>query len=197
MRVATTRARAASMRRIGYGLVDGDPAGLVAEPLQVDPDGVRGEQRHELVGPLDDGDAVAVEQLLEPQVDQLGEAAGTVRVEVVDRQAAAVVVDQHEGRARHVPGDPEAARQSLQEARLPGAQLSGARDHRTGPEAGAQRLADRLGRRRVTRHEGPPAHGRGPARRWSAAGSASTMSPATIATSPRAAAVRSPASPWR
>lgn len=50
-----------------------------------------------------------MQHLLEPQAHQLGEAAGTIGVEVVDGQPAAVLIDQHEGWAGHVGGDAEPA----------------------------------------------------------------------------------------
>jgi hypothetical protein len=53
-----------------------------------------------------------VQHLLEPQVHQLGEAAGAIGVEVVDGQPATVLIDQHEGWAGHVGGDAEPAREA-------------------------------------------------------------------------------------
>src|SRR6266545_998969 len=110
----------------GMSRVDHDLTGLVAQSRDGHGDGRGRQQGQELVRPLDDGDALAVEYLLEPQVHELGEALGAVGVHVVDGQPAAVVVDEHEGGTRHVSLDAEAASQSLEEACLPRAELADA-----------------------------------------------------------------------
>jgi hypothetical protein len=175
------------MRRIGYGLVDHDVARLVPQPADVDANGPRGQERQQLVGPLDHRHAVAVQHLLDAQIDELDEAPGAVRIEVIDRVPAAVLVDQHEGRARHVRGHTEAAGEPLQEAGLARAELAGARHDRPRRETRPEALADGLRLFRAVRDQ--------PAISSSAAGSCSTMSPAIIATSPRSRAARSPARP--
>src|SRR3989442_3901762 len=80
-------------------VVDRDLTRLVADAGDVDAYGAGRHQRLEPLGPFDHPDAAAVDQLLEAQVEQLGEGARSVRVHLVHRQSAAVLLDEHEGPA--------------------------------------------------------------------------------------------------
>src|SRR2546427_10348639 len=104
-----------------------DLARLVADAGDVAAYGAGRHQRLEPLGPFDHRDAAAVDQLLEAEVEQLGEGGRAVRVHVVHRQAAAVLVDEHEGRAGGAARHPERAHEPLHEDRLAGAELPGER----------------------------------------------------------------------
>ena len=64
----------------------------------------------------------------------------------MDGNASAVLVDQHERRARRADGRAEASHQPLNETGLASAELAGERDDRAGSERGAETLARSLGR---------------------------------------------------
>jgi len=95
----------------------------------VDVDRARRQEWEQFVRPFDDRHAVAAEKLLEAEIEQLGQALRAIGIDVVDGQAAAVFVDEHEGGAHRTPSDAEPARESLREARLARAQVAGQRDH--------------------------------------------------------------------
>jgi hypothetical protein len=123
----------------------------------LDTDGARGQERLGALGPLDQGDAVAAHEVEQAEVDQLGQAGGAVGVDVVHGQAASVLVDEHEGRARRAALDAQAAHEALHEAGLPRPQLPVERDHVAGAEVPAEGLARR---RRRLRGRGGEARGR-------------------------------------
>lgn len=140
------------MSRTGYTEVpvvrkpfQNDFSGFLAKARDPDHDGVGGKDGEELLRPLDHRDAIPPEQLLNPEVQDLGQAFGSVEVQVINRNAAPVVIDQDKGRARGRLHHAQAAHQPLEEAGLPGSQLTNARHHVSGAEAGAESLADPLG----------------------------------------------------
>ena len=132
-----------------------------------------------------------MEHLLDAQVDELGEATRPVGVDVVDAPAALILVDEHEGGAGHLGLYAETPGEALEQAGLARPQGADARDHVALAEAGSQPLAERPGLVGAPRDD--PHRGEG----VSAAGMHSMRSPATSPSSPRSAAARSPASPWR
>src|SRR2546426_12823813 len=74
--------------------------------------------------PRDDRHAVSRQELGDPKLQQLDEALGAVGVDVVDRHAAPVLVDQDEGRARRARRGAETAHEPLDEAGLPRSELA-------------------------------------------------------------------------
>src|SRR5712692_1377932 len=116
------------------GMANGDDPRLVPDAFDVDVDRARRQQRQELVGPFDHRHAVTREQLVQAEIEQLREALRAIGVDVMHGHAAAILVDEDEGRAHDPARHPEPARQALREARLPGAELTGQRDDITGPE---------------------------------------------------------------
>src|SRR5262249_19526911 len=136
MPLSTPRARPRSMRRFRYawrtsqasrsvdGTSNGDRAGVVAEAVDVDVDRAGRKQRGDLDGPLDDRDAVGVEQLLQADVEELGRTEDAIGVDVMNRQARAILVDQDEGRAGGRGRRAEGASEALDEARLAGAEIT-------------------------------------------------------------------------
>src|SRR6266545_3714588 len=180
-------------------ILDDDAARLVAEPGDGHRDRVRGQKREKLVRPLDHGHAVAVQEILDTDVEQLGEGLGAIRIQVIDGQPPSVVVDEHEGRARHHGLDAEPPGEALEEAGLAGSEVPDAGDHRARLEARPQVLAQRLRLFGTSRDHGLQGlhERRLPREGVMAAGIASMMSPAMSESSPRSAHARSPARPWR
>ena len=74
------------------------------------------------------------------------EALGAVEIHVVQREAAGVLGDHHEGRARHGAVDAEPGREALDEARLPRPQVAAERDDRAGRRAPGDPRGERPGR---------------------------------------------------
>src|SRR5262249_36856366 len=183
----------------GSAAFDDDAARLVAETVDGDGDRMRRQKGNELVRPLDHGDAVAVHQLLDAEVEHLRQALGAVRVEMMDGHAPSVLVDEHDRRARHRRLDAQPAGEPLEETRLAGAELTDARHHRARIETRAQSFARSprlLGT--VRDHGFGGFHERLVARDpIIAAEIDSTMSPARTDSSPRSVPARSPAMPWR
>src|SRR5207244_12066970 len=85
-------------------------------------DVARWQERRELVRPLDARHAVSLQELGDPEVQQLDETLGAVGVDVVDGHAAPVLVDQDEGRARRARRGAETTHEPLDEAGLPRAE---------------------------------------------------------------------------
>src|SRR4030095_5864357 len=71
-----------------------DVTRLVSEAADGDGNRAQGQERPQLVCPFDHGHSFPVEHLLQAQVEELGEAARPVGVDVVDEQAALVLVDE-------------------------------------------------------------------------------------------------------
>src|SRR5206468_1511865 len=95
-----------------------DIAWLVAEAADGDGDCAGGQEREQLVRPLDHRHSFPVEHFLYAQVNELGEATRPVGVDVVDAQAALILVDEHEGGAGHLGLYAEAPREALEQAGL-------------------------------------------------------------------------------
>src|SRR5918996_2306645 len=110
-------ARLSSTSSFRYAATDADPARLVAHAVDVHANRARRQERRQLVGPLHDRHAVAREQLVEAELEELGEALRAVGIDVMHREPAAVLVDEHEGRAHDAALHTEAARDALREAR--------------------------------------------------------------------------------
>src|SRR5439155_13670259 len=94
------------------------------------------------LGPLDEADRV-LEVRLEVAPLRRRDALEAEEIEVRDVRIARVAVADGEGRARHVPGDPELAARAADEGGLAAAELAGHRDDIAGDE-----LASHLARYR-------------------------------------------------
>src|SRR5438046_8349730 len=124
---------------------DRDRPRLVADAGDPDLERPGWQEGQELVRPLDDRHAVALQELWDPEVHQLGEALGAVGVHVVDGQAAPVLVDQDEGRARRARRGAETTHEPLDEAGLPRAKLAAPGTNVAGPEHRGRQLHRRTG----------------------------------------------------
>src|SRR5262249_62126397 len=100
-----------------------DLARLVAAADDGDLAGPRGQEWAHLLRLLHQRDAVAVEELGETEIHQLGEALRAIGVHVMDGEPAAVLVDEDERRAGGACRHAEAAGHALDEARLPRPEL--------------------------------------------------------------------------
>ncbi len=124
-----------------------DPAGIAAEVGQAEPDGASGEPGRRALGPLDERDRVAVEQLVEPEPARLGVALDAVEVEVEERAVAVLLDDRERGRGDAPAVQAQPVGGALDEVGLAGAQVARERDHVAGSEPGGQAPAEvpRLG----------------------------------------------------
>ena len=77
------------------------------------------------LAPLDDGDPVSVEDLLQAQKLQLLGASDPVEIDVVEGKAPRVFGHDRKGRARDLFGYTERARDPFRQRRLPGAEWAG------------------------------------------------------------------------
>ena len=115
-----------------------------------------------------------VEHLGQPEVEGLAQLIEAVHVEVVDRQAAALVhVDEREGRAGDPLGHAEPGTEALDERRLAGAEVTREHDHVAGPSQRRKRAAPAPGLVDGRRS------GRSGARRASLRGRVATFDPST------------------
>ena len=97
------------------------------------------------LGPLDRDDGVAGRQLVEPEVRDFG-GFETVEIDVMQRQAAAVLLDERERRARHlVVGHAQPAREAADERGLARAEIAEQQHDRAGRQAPPEPLAGRQG----------------------------------------------------
>ena len=102
------------------------------------------------VPPLDERDALVVEQLADPEVDQLLEVFEAVGVDVDDGEPAVVGVHDDERRARDRLLHPEGAAEALHERRLPGAEVAGEQEQVARPGHARQLLRPAPACRRPT-----------------------------------------------
>ena len=78
---------------------NGDLPGLVAEPLEMDPDGAGRNQRRQLVRPFDQHHAARLEVLVEPKIQHLAQAVGAIGIEMEHRKPPSILVHEYEGGA--------------------------------------------------------------------------------------------------
>src|SRR5687767_7726153 len=98
------------------------------------------------LGPLDGGDAGAGDEVFETEIGNLFRLE-PIEIDVMERDAAGVFLDQREGRARDVIRvGPDAARETANEGGLAGTELAEQQHDVPGLQRGAETLA---GRRRV------------------------------------------------
>ena len=114
-----------------------------------------GSSGRELVRPLDDRHALPLDISGSPRSISSVRLAGAVGVDVMDGQAAPVLVDQHERGARRRRGDAEPAHQPLDEARLARASSPVSATTSPGPASrrAARRRPGRLGAPRDDRRD--------------------------------------------
>jgi len=105
------------MRRFGYAAqvrrsaADRDRPRLVADAGEVHVDRVRWQERRQLVRPLDDGHAVAPIRSSSPRSMSSVIGVGPIGVDVIDEEAALVLVDEDERRTRRADCRAETSRQ--------------------------------------------------------------------------------------
>jgi len=129
---------------------------VLAGVLEANLDRGRIVARHPL-GPLDRHDAVRG-QRIEAEVVHLAWRQA-VEIDVIERQAAAVFLDQRERRAAHlVRVDAQTSGEAAYERRLARAQLAIQQDPGARPEPRRQRGADRLGLGIRARQDGAVSH---------------------------------------
>ena len=127
-------------------VADLDPPPVAAGVGQRDAHRGRAELRFADLGPLDEGDPVGAEVVLEQTRVLAREAREAVEVEVRDRDLrAAVAMPDPERRAGDRIADPQPARGAAHERRLPGAELAAHEDEVAGAQAARQLRAQRLG----------------------------------------------------
>src|SRR5262249_10500466 len=112
------------------------------------------QQIRELVGPLDYGNAAALEIFVETERDRFGLGFEAVEIEMKKRQASAEgFVDKGESRAGDIGIDAKPRRETLYELRLARAKIAAEREHVTGAAAGSLASTERHGFLRVTRND--------------------------------------------
>src|SRR5258706_5690084 len=111
-----------------------------------------GARRLEAVAPLDH-DRSLVQQLLDPEVDELRRALDAIQVEMRQLDPTGIEAHQLEGGARHRRGRSHATRDASDESGLPRPQLTCQQDQVTGAQAFAEALAGRLGLRGGARRD--------------------------------------------
>ena len=99
------------------------------------------------VGPLDDANAVGFQIFIHAEIDELAFGSQTVGIEVEDRQASLVFLDEHERGAAHEAaiGDVEALGDGPGQVRLAGTQGTDQGDDSAGEQTLAQAAAEGLG----------------------------------------------------
>jgi hypothetical protein len=98
------------------------------------------------VGPLDQADALAFEILVNAEIEKLTWPLEAIGVEVVDRQAGVVFLDQHEGGAADdtAIGNLKAFRDGPDKVCLSGAKRTDQGDHCPGEKGSAKPTAETL-----------------------------------------------------
>ena len=106
------------------------------------------------LGPLDRGDAVAVNTVVQTESERLVRIADPVKVDVVQPHAvAAVLVDQRKRRAADRAPDAHRASEPLHETRLAGAEIAVQGQHGAGLQRLQQVLRDPVGFLRTARDD--------------------------------------------
>ena len=145
------------------GGVDGHHTVVVAVAgLEQHAQPVAREHGADAVTPLDHGDRLTADQVVEPEVVELLQVVEPVDVDVHQRQWCVVLAHDGERRAHHRFGDAERDRDALRQHRLAGAELAVEHDDVARTQQRPEPLAERVGLarvacRRLQRHDGADA----------------------------------------
>src|ERR1700728_1950541 len=103
--------------------VDAETALGGSHNFNFDPQVIGGQNSLHSIGPFDEADAVGLQNLVDSQVEKLLDVSQSIRVAMVDREYAFVLLDQNEGWTVHEPSvSAERDCDRLHETSLPGSQ---------------------------------------------------------------------------